>query len=69
MPRITNDPTRATCPSFGDPGWGFLRQSMIVAHQGAQPLTDAEAAQQMKEAWARENELKITAWDAQLEQD
>ena len=42
---------------------------MIAAHQGAHPLSDAEAAQQMKETWARENELKIVAWNAQLEQD
>ena len=69
MQRIAEDPTRAACPSFEDPGWGFLRQSMIAAHQGAQPLTDADAAQQMKETWARENELKIVAWNAQLERD
>ena len=42
---------------------------MMAAHQGAQPLTDADAAQQMKEMWACENELKKVAWNAQLEQD
>src|ERR1700761_1957027 len=59
MARITEDPSQATCPSFEDPSWGFLRQSMIAAHQGAQPLTDADAAQQMKETWVRENERKV----------
>src|ERR1700761_1517036 len=69
MPRITVDPTRAICPSFEDPEWEFLRQTMIDAHQGDQPLTTEEAAQQMKEAWTCENECKVLAWNAQLEQD
>ncbi|KAF8268163.1 hypothetical protein EI94DRAFT_1800747 [Lactarius quietus] len=69
MPCITEDPTQATCPSFEDPGWGFLRQSMIAAHQGDQPLMDDKAAQQLKDTWASENELKIIAWNAQKEQD
>ena len=42
---------------------------MIATHQGPQPLTDDGVAQQMKETWAHENKLKITAWNAQLEQD
>ena len=69
MPRITEDPTRATCPSFDDPEWEFLRQSMVDAHQGDQPLTLEGAAQQLKDTWARENERKSVAWNAQLEQD
>jgi hypothetical protein len=69
MPRITVDPTRAICPSFEDPEWEFLRQSMVDAHQGDQPLTTDAAALQMKEAWTRENERKVVAWNAQLEQD
>ncbi|KAH9011412.1 hypothetical protein EDB83DRAFT_2192879, partial [Lactarius deliciosus] len=69
MPRINADPNQAVCPSFESDGWEFLRQSMIDAHQGLLPLTGNEAAQQMKEAWARENANKIIAWNAQLEQD
>ena len=69
MPRITVDPTRAVCPSFEDPEWEFLRQSMVGAHQGNQPLTTDAATLQMKEAWTRENERKVAAWNAQLEQD
>ena len=42
---------------------------MIGAHQGDQPLTPEDAAQQMKNAWTRENEISIAAWDAQREQD
>ena len=69
MPRIVDDPNRAICPSFEDPEWEFLRQSAVNAHQGDQPLTLAEAAQQMKDAWSRENQRKITAWDDQALQD
>ena len=69
MPRIINDPTRAICPSFEDPEWEFLRQSMVEAHQGDPPLTEDEAAQRMKEAWTHENQRKVAAWNAQLEQD
>ena len=56
MPRIVNDPTQAVCPSFEDPEWEFLRLSVVNAHQGDQPLTMEEAAQQMKDAWVRENQ-------------
>ena len=69
MPRIVDDPTRAICPSFEDPEWEFLRQSMVNAHQGAHPLTPEEAAQQMKDAWARENQRKVDAWNIQMQQD
>jgi hypothetical protein len=62
MPRITEDPTRAVCPSFEDPEWEFLRQSAVNAHQGDQPLTLAEAAQQMKDAWSRENQCKVVCY-------
>jgi hypothetical protein len=69
MPHIMNDPMQAICPSFEDPEWEFLRQSAVNAHQGDQPLTLDEAAQQMKDAWSCENQCKITAWDDQLLQD
>lgn len=69
MPRILEDPTLAVCPSFEGPEWDFLRQPMIDAHPGDVPLTAEEATQRMKEAWARENDRRIAAWNAQLEQD
>ena len=69
MPRIVDDPNRAICPSFEDPEWEFLRQSVVNAHQGDQPLTLDEAAQQMKDAWALENQRKIAAWNDQALQD
>ncbi|KAH9024646.1 hypothetical protein EDB83DRAFT_2527076 [Lactarius deliciosus] len=69
MPRINADPNHEVCLSFENDEWEFLRQSMIDAHQGLNPLTGDEAIQRMKEAWARENARKIIAWNAQLEQD
>ena len=69
MPRIVEDPTRAVCPTFEGADWDFLRQPMIDAHVGQVPLTVEEATQRMKEAWARENDRKVVAWNAQLEQD
>ena len=56
MPRIEDDPTQATCPSFEDPEWEFLRQNMVDAHQGDPALMMDEAAQRMKEAWAHKNQ-------------
>ena len=50
-----------TCPSFEDPKWEFLRQNMVDAHQGDPALMMDEAAQRMKEAWARENQRKVNA--------
>ena len=69
MPRIEIDPTRAICPSFDDPEWEFLRESMVNAHQGQPPSTLDGAAQQLKDAWARENQRKVDAWNTQLQQD
>jgi hypothetical protein len=42
---------------------------MIDADGGDHPLTIDEATQRMKDAWAHENQHKIVAWEAQLEQD
>ena len=42
---------------------------MVDAHQGDQPLTPEEATQQMKDAWARENQRKVDAWNQQQQQD
>ncbi|KAH9033900.1 hypothetical protein EDB85DRAFT_2073728 [Lactarius pseudohatsudake] len=69
MPRIVDDPTRATCPSFESAEWDFLRQTMVDAHQGVFPLTPEEATQRLKDTWARENGVKVAAWNAQVEQD
>ncbi|KAF8261482.1 hypothetical protein EI94DRAFT_1810214 [Lactarius quietus] len=69
MQCITEDPTRAICLSFEDPGWEFLRLSMVNAHPGPQPLTTEEATQQLKEAWTHENAIKVGLWETQVQQD
>ena len=42
---------------------------MVNAHQGDPPLTLDDAAQQLKDTWARENQRKTDAWNVQLRQD
>ena len=42
---------------------------MVNAHQGIQPLLPEEAAQQMKDMWACENQHKVNAWNVQAQQD
>ncbi|KAH9024264.1 hypothetical protein EDB85DRAFT_1870190 [Lactarius pseudohatsudake] len=69
MPRILQDPARERCPNFAGHKWNFLRQTMIDAHQGADPLTEDEAAQRLRETWTRENDNQRDAWNVQLEQD
>ena len=69
MPHIEVNPTQATCPSFEDPKWEFLRQNMVDAHQGVPALTMDEASQRMKEAWARTHQRKLDTWNAQVQQD
>ena len=66
---IVDDPTQATCPSFKDPEWEFLRQNMLDANQGDPALTMDEAARRMKEAWAQENQRKVDVWNVQMQQD
>ena len=69
MLRIVNNPTHAICPSFKDPEWEFLRQSVVNAHPGGNPLTMEEATQQMKDTWVRENLHKVDAWNVQQQED
>ena len=69
MPRIEIDLTRAICPGFEDPEWEFLRESMVNAHQGDPSLTLDGVAQQLKDAWACENQCKVDAWNIQVQQD
>ena len=69
MLHIEVDPTQATCPSFKDPEWEFLRQNMVDAHQGVPALTMDEASQRMKEAWACAHQRKLDTWNAQVQQD
>ena len=57
------------CPNFEHSEWDFCRQPMIKAHMGDHPLTLEEAAQHMKDTWTHVNDLKVAAWNAQLEQD
>ena len=66
---IVDDPTQATCPSFKDPEWEFLRQNMLDANQGDPALTMDEAARRMKEVWAQENQRKVDVWNVQMQQD
>ena len=69
MPRITNDPTKETCPSFEGEGWDFLRQAVVATHQGDVPLTNEQVLQRIKDAWQLEHETRVAAWNRQLEQD
>ncbi|KAH9020912.1 hypothetical protein EDB84DRAFT_1441643 [Lactarius hengduanensis] len=62
-------PARARCPNFGGNEWDFLRQTMIDANPGIDPLTEEGAAQRLREAWTRENDNQRAAWDEQLDQD
>ena len=69
MPRITNDPTNETCPSFQGQGWDFLRQAVVATHQGDIPLTDEQVLQRIKDAWQLDHDTRVDAWNRQLEQD
>ena len=69
MPHILEDPTWVVCPNFEGTEWEFLRQPLMDAHLGDQPLTPDEVTQHMRAAWSRENDRCIVAWNAQLEED
>ena len=69
MPRIVNDPTKEVCPSFEGEGWEFIRQLDIIAHQGPHPLTDDQVLQHIKDAWQLDHDVRVAAWNKQLEQD
>ena len=69
MPCILEDPTQAVCPNFEGAEWEFLRQPLMDAHLGDQPLTPDEVTQRMRAAWSCENDRRIVAWNAQLKED
>ena len=69
MPRIENDPTREVCPNFEAQEWGYMRQILINAHEGPQPLTVEEATQRLKDTWAQEWDRRVAQWNVQLGQD
>ncbi|KAH9021352.1 hypothetical protein EDB85DRAFT_1871917 [Lactarius pseudohatsudake] len=69
MPCILDDPSRALCPNFEGDDWNFLRQTMIEAHPGIDPLTEEGATQRLREAWNREHDRKVAAWNEQVQQD
>ena len=68
MPSALDDPTQAVHPNFEGPEWEFLRQAIVDSHPGEIPLTGKEAARLMR-VWTRNNDARITAWNAQLAND
>ncbi|KAF8468595.1 hypothetical protein DFH94DRAFT_281156 [Russula ochroleuca] len=69
MPRLNIDPALEICPPYEDQQWDYVRQAIIIANQGAQPMTPEEAVQHLKDAWARDRDIRVVAWNAQLEHD
>ena len=69
MPRILEDPTKLVCPNFEHAEWDFYRQPMIEAHIGDHPPTMEKTAQRVEDVWTRVNDIKVAAWNDQLEQD
>lgn len=63
------DPALEICPPYEDQQWDYVRQAIIIANQGAQPMTPEEAVQHLKDAWARDRDIRVVAWNAQLEHD
>jgi len=66
MPRITEDPMKATSPNYEEDEWAFIRQSLIGAHIGDEPLTNEGAVEKLKEAWIQLNDWKIVEWNEQI---
>jgi hypothetical protein len=69
MPRLVSDLAQEVCPLYGEQQWDLVRQMIINGHQGAQPLTPEDAAQHLKDAWTRDRDIRVVAWNAQLERD
>ena len=69
MPCILEHPTWVVCPNFEGAEREFLRQPLINAHLGDQPLTPEEVTHCMRVAWSRENDCRIVTWNTQLEED
>ncbi|KAJ7648794.1 hypothetical protein DFH06DRAFT_1332390 [Mycena polygramma] len=69
-PRLTLDPTLESCPDHASASFKSVRDLIVAGSApGGTPLTDAEAATQLNEAWVKDRDARQVIWDAQVQAD
>ncbi len=58
-----------TCTTYDDEDHAVVRVMIIAGHPGQIPLTHEGAVEQLKGAWQRVQDRKITMWNEQELQD
>ncbi|KAJ7804993.1 hypothetical protein B0H13DRAFT_2388023 [Mycena leptocephala] len=68
-PRLTLDPALESCPEYSSASFQLIRNLIVAGAPAAAPLTNAEAASQLSDAWNTERDARQTTWDAEVQVD
>ncbi|KAJ6518998.1 hypothetical protein C8R45DRAFT_1048107 [Mycena sanguinolenta] len=68
-PRLTLDPALEPRPDYTSPAFATIRGFIVAGAPPGAPLTDAEAANQLTDAWNKEHDARQAAWDAPVQAD
>ncbi|KAJ7264095.1 hypothetical protein B0H12DRAFT_1012135 [Mycena haematopus] len=68
-PRLTLDPALDSCPDYSSVSFKPIRDLIVAGSAAGTPLTDAEAAAQLADAWNKERDSRQIIWDAQVQAD
>ncbi|KAJ6618628.1 hypothetical protein B0H10DRAFT_2217583 [Mycena sp. CBHHK59/15] len=66
-PRITLDPGLESCPDYASALFKAVRDLIIAGAPAANPLTDAEAANHLSNAWNADCDARKLLWAAQVQ--
>ncbi|KAJ6548915.1 hypothetical protein B0H19DRAFT_952538 [Mycena capillaripes] len=68
-PRLTLDPALESCPDHTSDSFRPILDLIVAGAPAATPLTDADAATQLADAWNKERDTRQVSWDAQVQAD
>lgn len=68
-PRLTLDPALESCPDHTSAAFQTLRGLIMAGAPAATPLTHADAANQLSDAWNKDRDARQLIWDAQVQAD
>ncbi|KAJ7829330.1 hypothetical protein B0H13DRAFT_1916589 [Mycena leptocephala] len=68
-PCLTLDPALESCPDYSSASFQLIRNFIVAGDPAAAPLTNAEAASQLSDAWNTERDAHKTTWDAEVQVD
>ncbi|KAJ7017828.1 hypothetical protein C8F04DRAFT_978440 [Mycena alexandri] len=68
-PRLTLDPALESCSDHTSASFQTLRDLIVAGAPAGAPLTAADAATQLSDAWNKDRDTRQVIWDAQVQAD